>query len=51
MTQDFKKLKKNLVIFALLVTFEILSHYPNIGSSHFPTEDVEWVTDKNFMKN
>ena len=52
MTQDFKKLKKKFLnIFVLLVTFEILSHYPNINSSYWLKEDVQWVTDKNFMKN
>ena len=40
MTQDLKELKKFLDIFVLLVTFEILSHYPNIGSSHYLKEDV-----------
>ena len=61
MTQDFKKLKKkfckkNFVklkkkdIFVLLVTFEILSHYPNIDSSHWLKEDVQLITDKIFLK-
>ena len=48
MTQDFKKLKKILDIIVLLVTFEILSHYPNIDISHWLTEDVHWMTNKNF---
>ena len=50
-TQDFKKLKKKLDINVLLVTFEILAHYPNIGSSHYLKEDFQWVTDKKFLKN
>ena len=50
MTQDFKKNKKKLDIFVLLVTFEILSHYPNMDISHWLTEDVQWITDKNFLE-
>ena len=50
MTQDFKKLKKKLDIFVLLVTFEILSHYPNIDISHWLAEDVQWIADKNFIE-
>ena len=51
LTQDLKNLKKILDIFVLLVTFEILSHYPNIDSSNWLREDVQWNRDKNFMKN
>ena len=52
MTQDFKKnFKKYLGIFLLLFTFEIFSHYSNIDSSHWPKEDVQWITDKIFIKN
>ena len=47
MTQDFRKFKKKLDIFVLLVTFEILSHYPNIDSSHWHKESVQWITEKN----
>ena len=50
MTQDFKKLKKKLYIFVLLVTFEILSHYPNIDISHWLTENVQWIADKNCIE-
>ena len=50
MTQGFKKFKKILDIFVLLVTFEILSHYPNIDISHWLTEDVQWINDKNFIE-
>ena len=49
MTQDFKKLKKNL-IFVSLVSFEIFSHYPNIDISHWLTEGVQWITDKKFIE-
>ena len=35
MTQDFKIFKKFFGIFVLLVTFEIISHYPNIDISHW----------------
>ena len=30
MTEELKNLKKNWIFFVLLVTFELLSHYPNI---------------------
>ena len=50
MAQDFKKLKKFLDFFVLLVTFEILSHYPNIDISHWLKEDVQWITDKIFIE-
>ena len=50
MAQDFKKLKKKLDIFVLLVTFEIFSHYPNIDISHWLTADVEWIADINFIE-
>ena len=51
MTQDFKKfLKKFLDIFVLLVTFEILPHYPKIDSSHWLNKDVQWITDNNFIE-
>ena len=51
MTQDFKKLKKKtLDIFVLLVTFEILTHNPNIDISHWQTEDVQWTTDITFIE-
>ena len=36
--------------FVLLVTFEILSHYPNIDSLLWLNEDVQWITDRNFWK-
>ena len=48
----FQKIKKKILdIFVLLVTFEILSQYPIIDSSHWLKEDVQWITDKIFMKN
>ena len=51
MTQDFKKIKKSFLdFFVLLVTFEILSHYPNIDSSHWPKQDVKWITKKIYEK-
>ena len=51
MTQDFKKFKKFFFdIFVLLVTFEILSHYPNIDISHWLQKDVQCITDKNFLE-
>ena len=50
MTQDFKNLKKNSDIFVLLVTFEILSYYPNIDSSLWLKEDILWITDKIFRE-
>ena len=33
-------------IFVLLVTFEMLSHYPNIDSFHWLRTDVQWITDE-----
>ena len=39
-----------LDIFVLLVTFEILSHYPNIDSSHWLRNDVQWITDEVFRE-
>ena len=45
MTQDFIFLD----IFISLVTFEVLSHYPNIDSSHWLKEAVQWITDKDFI--
>ena len=29
----------------ILVPFEILSRYPNIDSSHWPIEEVQWTID------
>ena len=49
MTQDFKKLKKKWVFFLLLVTFEILSHYPNIDCYLWLNDDGQWLIDKNFI--
>ena len=36
--------------FKILVPFEILSHYPNIDSSHWPREHVQWNVDKVFRE-
>ena len=36
-----KNFRKFLEIFVLLDTFEILSHYPNIDSSHWLKEHVQ----------
>ena len=49
-TQDFKKLKKKLAIFVLLVTFEILSYYSNIDILKWLKVDVHRITDKNFIE-
>ena len=49
MTQDFKKSKKKLGGFVLLVTFEVLSHYPKNDSSHWLKEDAQWLTDRIFL--
>ena len=55
-TQDFKNLKK-MDIFVLLVTFELLSHYPNmihiiqiLVSSHWLRKNIQWITDKVFRE-
>ena len=48
MTLDLKK--KNLDIFVSLVTFEILSHYPNIDSSYWLKEAFQWIIDKDFIE-
>ena len=34
--------------FVTLVPFEILSDYPNIDSSHWLREDVQWIAEKIF---
>ena len=39
-----------LDIFVLLVTFEMLSHYPNIDSSPWLRIDVQWITDEVFAE-
>ena len=49
MTQDFKRLKKNFGFFRIIGYFEILSHYPNIDSSHSLKEDGNSLTDKYFI--
>ena len=52
MTQDFKKfLKKFFDIFVLLITFEILSHYPNIDISHWLKEDLDHTLRKIYGLN
>ena len=30
----------------ILVPFEIVLHYPNIDSSHWLSEDVQWIVEK-----
>ena len=35
-------------IFVLLVTFELLSHYPNNASSHWLKKYFQWINDKVF---
>ena len=51
MTQDLNFYKKKLSDFCvLLVTFEILSHYPNVDSSHWLREDAQWITDRIFTE-
>ena len=48
--QDFKIFYNFMDIFVLLVTFEILSHFPIIDSSHWLKEHVQWITDRIFRK-
>ena len=48
MPQDFKKKQKFWDIFLFLVPVKILSQYPNIDSTHWFCEDVEWSRDKIF---
>ena len=51
MTKDFKKiLKIFLDNSVLLVTYEILSHYPKIDSHYWLQEDVHGITDKFFRE-
>ena len=58
MTQDFNFFFNFFLnIFVLLVTFELLSHYPNIIhiiqillKSHCLREDIELITDKVFRE-
>ena len=49
-TRFQKVLKFFLDICVLLVTFEILSHYPKTDSSYWLKEEVEWITDKLFRE-
>ena len=37
--------------FVLLVTFEILTCYPNINGSHWFSEEDHWITAKVFREN
>ena len=37
-------------IFILLVTFELLSHYSMIDSSHWLEKNVQWITDEVFRE-
>ena len=41
---------KNLHIFLLLISLEILLHYPDIDISHWLREDVHWIMDKVFKE-
>ena len=54
MTQDLKKFKEFFLdISGLLITFEILSHYPKIDSSYWQSvfqKDVQWITEKFFRE-
>ena len=51
MTQDFKKFYNFFLdISVLLVTFEILSHYPKIDSSYWLQDNVQWITDNFFRE-
>ena len=52
---DFNDTRSNfflifVIIFVLLVTFELISHYPNIDSSHWLTHYIELITDKVFRE-
>ena len=46
MTQDLNFFKIFLDIFVILVTFELISHYPKIDSSYWLIKYVLWITDK-----
>ena len=48
MTEDLKFFF--VVVFVLLVTFELLSHYPNIDSSNLIKQNVQWIPDKIFRE-
>ena len=50
MTRFQKIFFRFLETFVLLVTFELLSHYPNIDSSHWLRKDVIWITDEVFRE-
>ena len=51
MLQDFEKiLLKFMDIFVLLVLLELLSFYPDINSSYWFKEDVQWMIDKVFRE-
>ena len=36
--------------FVIVVPFEILSHYPNIDSSNWFIDDVQWIIDKKVFR-
>ena len=46
MTQDLNFKKKFVVIFVLLVTFELISHHSNIDSSQWLRKNIQWITHK-----
>ena len=48
MPQDFKNNFKTIGFFVFLNPFEILSHYPNLDSSRWFWEDVQWIIDEIF---
>ena len=50
MTPDQNFFKIFLVTFVLLVTFELISHYPNIDSSHSLRKYVQWIIGKSFRE-
>ena len=50
MTRDLNFFLIFVVIFVLLVTFELISHYPNVDSSHCFRKYVQWITAKIFRE-
>ena len=50
MTQDFKNISKIWEIFVILLIFELAPNYPNIDSSHWLREGMQWITDKGFRE-
>ena len=50
MKQDFNFFKIFRIFFYYWFTFELLSHYRYVDSSHWLREDAQWITDRIFTE-